>query len=192
MVYFILGTIIGGRLGHFLFYDISIFWTNPLQILMIWNGGMAFHGGILGGIIGAFLFLKKSKVKFYEMADKLMMPLAFALFLGRIANFINGELWGPITDVSWCVVFPNILGCRHPSQLYEAFYSILIFFILWFMKSKYKLKKGVVFWSFIAMYGLFRFIANFWREVDQVTGQVLSLIMVVVAGYFLYKILKKQ
>ena len=192
MVYLILGTIIGGRLFHFIFYDPSVIWTNPLEILMIWHGGMAFHGGLIGALIGYWLFNKKHKVAFYDIADILMMPLAFALFLGRIANFINGELWGTVTNVKWCVVFPQADNlCRHPSQLYEAFYSLGIFFILWFEKARFKLQKGTIFWSFVLMYGLFRFIANFWRDVDAVTGQILSFIMVVVAVVFLVKLRKK-
>ena len=99
---------------------------------------MSFHGGVIGAVAGYLLFRKKHKVEFYDLADNIMMPLAFALFLGRIANFINGELWGTITNVSWCVEFPRAEGCRHPSQLYESAKNLLIFFILFFMKTKKK------------------------------------------------------
>lgn len=188
-VYLILGIVIGGRLGHFIFYNPSVFWTNPLEILFIWHGGMAFHGGLIGAIIGFWLFRKKHRIDFYELADKLMIPLAFALFLGRITNFINGELWGPVTDVAWCVEFGGL--CRHPSQLYEAAYSLAIMFALLGMNKYREWSKGVIFWTFIILYGTLRFLANFLREDPRFLGismgQFLSLVMVGVAVYFLRK-----
>ncbi|MFC2134057.1 prolipoprotein diacylglyceryl transferase [Bacteroidota bacterium] len=196
MIYLILGSVIGGRVLNFVFYQPQVFWTNPLEILMIWHGGMSFHGGLIGAIIGYFLFRRKHKVAFYDLADNLMIPLAFALFLGRIANFINGELWGTITNASWCVEFRGAEGCRHPSQLYEAIYSLFIGFILLFMKAKMKLKKGVIFWSFVLMYGTLRFFVNFVREDPRwlgiSMGQLLSLTMAVIAVVFLWRILRNR
>ncbi|NQU98822.1 prolipoprotein diacylglyceryl transferase [Candidatus Woesearchaeota archaeon] len=188
MVYLILGSIIGGRLFHFIFFNPSVIWTDPLEILFIWHGGISFHGGLIGAVVGYYFFRKKYDVKFYDLADLLMIPFAFTLFLGRIANFINGELWGTVTNVNWCVQFQGVEGCRHPSQLYEAAKNLVIFGVLWFMKDMKKLKKGMIFWSFVLMYGLLRFIVNFWRDVDREMGQILSLIMVVIAVYFLFKL----
>jgi len=196
MIYLILGSIIGGRLGHFIFYNPSIFWTNPLEILFIWHGGISFHGGIIGAVIGTFLFKKKHKVAFYDLADLLMIPFAFTLFLGRIANFINGELWGTVTNVKWCVQFPDVEGCRHPSQLYEAAKNLVISGVLWFMKDLKKLKKGMIFWSFVLLYGVLRFVVNFWRDDSRFLGismgQFLSLIMVVLAVIFLFRLRKNK
>lgn len=192
IVYLIAGTIIGGRLGHFLFYSPSTFFTNPLEILFIWHGGMAFHGGLIGAILGTWLFKKKHNVAFYDLADTIMIPLAFALFLGRIANFINGELWGYVTSVAWCVEYEGL--CRHPSQIYEALYSLTIMFILLAMKKRKEWAKGTIFWTFVLLYGVFRFVLNFWRAdptfLGISMGQFLSLIMVAVSIYFLNKIRK--
>ncbi|MBU1200965.1 MAG: prolipoprotein diacylglyceryl transferase [Nanoarchaeota archaeon] len=191
MIYFILGSIIGGRVLDFLFYNPSVFWTNPLEILYIWHGGMSFHGGLIGAITGAFLFIKKHKVEFYDLADIIVLPLSFFLFLGRIANFINGELWGTVTNVSWCVKFQGVEDCRHPSQLYEAAKNLAIFGFLMFFKKR-KLKKGVIFWNFVLLYGALRFITNIWREDSRFLGlsmgQYLSLAMVILAGIYLYRI----
>ena len=192
--YLMLFSIIGGRLGHFIFFNPSVFWTNPLEILMVWHGGMAIQGGLIGAAIAVWIFQRKHKVKFYPIADYLVMPLSFFLFLGRIANFINGELWGTITNVSWCVNFPGVEGCRHPSQLYEAAKNLLIFGILYFYRNNKKLKEGVRFWGFILLYGILRFITNFWRDGGEAKiiglsmGQILSIIMIMMAVYYLWKI----
>ncbi|MBU0472509.1 MAG: prolipoprotein diacylglyceryl transferase [Nanoarchaeota archaeon] len=194
MVYLMLGSIIGARLLYFVFYNPAVLWTNPFEVFFLWHGGMSFHGGLIGVIVAYFVFRRKHNVAFYDLADILVLPFAFTLFLGRIANFINGELWGTLTNVSWCVKFPGVEGCRHPSQLYEALKNLFVFGILFSMKNVKKLKKGVVFWSFILLYGFGRFITDFWREETQLLGvsmgQFLSLVMVVVAIVYLYKLRK--
>ncbi|MBU0667370.1 MAG: prolipoprotein diacylglyceryl transferase [Nanoarchaeota archaeon] len=198
ITYLIIGLIVGARIFHFIFYNPQIIWTKPLEILMVWHGGMSFHGGLIGIIIAYLIFHKKHKVAFYDLADLLVIPAAFTLFLGRIANFINGELWGTITTVFWCVKFKRADGCRHPSQLYEAAKNLIIFGVLCFMKEnqaqKKKQKKGILFWTFVLLYGVLRFIVNFWRDDPRFfgisTGQILSFVMIVVALVFLYKLKK--
>jgi phosphatidylglycerol:prolipoprotein diacylglycerol transferase len=187
-----LGGIIGGRLGEVLFFNLPYYVANPAEIIAVWHGGMSIHGGLIGGLAVTYWYAKKHKLRFYDIVDNLAWPLALALVFGRIANFINGELWGPITNVPWCVVFPTVGGCRHPSPLYEAGYSLVLFGILLLMSRKgivEKLPTGTRFWTFIGLYGLFRFIANFWREPDYgvtllglQTGQWLSLVMVVLSA----------
>ena len=196
MIYLILGVIIGGRLGYFIFYDPSTFWTQPLEVLKIWLGGMSFHGGLIGGIIGYYFFRKKHNIKFYDLADIISLPLAFALVLGRIANFINGELWGTISNAPWCVKFQDVEGCRHPSQLYEALKNFIIFGVLFFMNKKV-FPRGTLFWAFVTLYGLGRFIVDFYRVPTTLIagipiGQILNFAMIFVGGYFLYKINKTK
>jgi len=115
-------------------------------------------------------------MSFYDIADICVIPLAFGLFLGRIGNFLNSELVGRITDVPWCVKFKDYEGCRHPSQLYESFKNLVIFAVLWFIKDK-KLKKGIIFWSFILMYSTLRFFIEFFRFPDEQIGFILGLTM---------------
>lgn len=189
-----ISSIVGGRLFFELIYNFMSFMKNPLQFFYIWQGGMSFHGGVIGAIIATYYFTRKYKIRFYDIADTLVLPFSFILIFGRIANFINGELWGTITNVPWCVDFGDKL-CRHPSQLYEAAKNVVIFSILSYMKNL-KLRKGTLFWSFIGMYGLFRFLVTFTRVAEYYflgigIGQWLSLLMVPVAGYMLYRIYRK-
>ncbi len=202
LTYLLLGLIIGARLGYFVFYATSLLWQKPLEVFMVWHGGMSFHGGLIGVVIATIWFCRKRKVEFYELADLLIFPALLGLFLGRIANFVNGELWGTLTNVSWCVDYSKntyILdlpeGCRHPSQLYEAAKNLVIFGILYWMKKKRKREKGVLFWSFVLLYGALRFLITFFRE-DPLfwglsTGQWFNLGMVVIAMIFLYRIQTK-
>ncbi len=196
IIYFIIGAILGARILLFVFYYPATLITNPLEVLMIWHGGMSFHGGIIGAVIAGLIFSRKHKVSFYKLSDFLVLPLSFFLIFGRIANFINGELVGTKTNVPWCVVFKDYDGCRHPSQLYEAFKNLVIFAVLsllYFSKEvKKKLKDGIIFWLFVLMYGVFRFIITFWRDDPRVfglsMGQYLCIVMVLVSSYFLFRI----
>ena len=193
--YLIVGTIIGARLFYIVFYNMAYYISKPLEIFALWHGGLSFHGGLVGAVIAGYLFCRKKKIGFYELADIAVIPLAFGLFLGRIGNFINGELVGRITNAPWCVKFRDYEGCRHPSQLYESLKNLVIFFILWFIKDK-KLKKGIMFWSFILMYSGLRFFIEFVREPDPqigfifglTMGQWLNIAMFVVGAYFIFKI----
>ncbi|HHE36380.1 MAG TPA: prolipoprotein diacylglyceryl transferase [Candidatus Woesearchaeota archaeon] len=190
IIYLILGAIIGARLFLFIFYHPIELIRKPFEVLMLWHGGMSFHGGIIGVVIAGLLFCKKHKISFYELADLLVIPAAFFLFLGRIANFINGELVGIRTSVPWCVVFKDYEGCRHPSQIYEALKNLLIFFVLLFLYTKKSLKKklgqGIIFWSFVIMYGMLRFVVTFWREDPRFLGlsigQYLCLLMIIIGS----------
>jgi phosphatidylglycerol:prolipoprotein diacylglycerol transferase len=198
ILYIIVGLVVGSRLFNFIFYDISTLITNPLEIFFIWHGGMSFHGGLAGTIAATYLFCKKYKVRFYQLADILVLPAALTLFFGRIANFINSELVGTPSNTPWCVVFQKVDNtCRHPSQLYEAGKNLFIFFIVMWMTYKKKWKEGTIFWTFVLLYGILRFIVNFWRDDPELalgisTGQTLSIILVPIAAYFLWKINKEK
>ena len=130
MIYLILSVVIGSRLFHVLFVDFNYYLSNPSRIFALWEGGVAFFGGLLGAVLISYWYFKKHKIDFYKVADVIVLPLAFVLALGRIANFINGELWGIVTSVDWCVVYNGV--CRHPYQLYEAIGRFFSFFVLLF------------------------------------------------------------
>jgi len=187
IVYLTLGIIIGGRLGEFLFYNFKELFT--LEFFKIWHGGMSFHGSLIGMMLVVYLFAKKKKISFYKVADYIVIPGAFFLFLGRIANFINGELVGTKSNLPFCISYKNYDGCRHPSQIYEALKNLFIFFVLFFVYTKKKFKEGFLFWMFITLYGLLRFLTNFFRDDIRYfglsTGQYLSLIMFFIGIYFL-------
>lgn len=182
-----LGVVLGGRLGYILFYDLSWYVAHPLKVLAVWEGGMSFHGGLLGALLSALYIFRKNGLDFWQMADIVSQAGPIGLGLGRIGNFINGELYGRTTDVSWGVVFPGSDGLpRHPSQLYEAFLEGVVLFIVVGIVARLKAPKGTAFWSFIAGYGLFRFCVEFFREPDRqlgflwggaTMGQLLSLPM---------------
>jgi phosphatidylglycerol:prolipoprotein diacylglycerol transferase len=197
-IYIILGVVVGGRVGEYLFWQPQLLFSDPLSIFRIWEGGMAFHGGVLGVAIALSLFCKKYKVHFYDISDRLVIPASITLAFGRIANFINGELPGTITNAAFSFNFrgevdtQGNLVFRHPIQLYATLKNTVMAAILIF-ESKRKQAKGYLTWMFVFIYGLFRFIVNFWRE-DVLwffgilsTGQVLSLAMCILAGIVLYK-----
>lgn len=194
--YVMLGVILGGRLGYILFYNLLYYLQNPLGILAVWEGGMSFHGGALGVIIAGLLFCKKYNYRFMELADPAIPLVAIGLGLGRLGNFINGELFGKPTNLPWAMIFPDSDGLpRHPTQIYEMLLEGLVLGLL----AQYMLKKvkqsGIVFWTFIGMYGVFRFFVEFVREPDVLEfydkfgyilgfmpiGQFLSLLMVLAA-----------
>jgi phosphatidylglycerol:prolipoprotein diacylglycerol transferase len=195
LFYLIIGTILGARLFEIFVYNLEYYMTNPFEIIAIWHGGLSFHGGLIGAVIALSIYCRKKDLKFYDLADICVVPLAFALFLGRIGNFINGELVGRVTNVRWCVKFQNYSGCRHPSQLYESAKNLFMFFVLWNIKGK-KLKKGVMFWSFVLMYSVLRFFIEFFREPDSqigfifglTMGQWLNILMFIIGLYFFMKV----
>lgn len=176
----IIGIIIGGRLGYVIFYDPVKYFSNPIEILKTYEGGMAFHGGILGFIIVSIIFARKNNIKYFALVDVSAAAAPIALFLGRIANFINAELYGRVTDVPWSFVFPGSDGLpRHPSQLYEAaLEGAALFFILYFCVIKYHgLKKpGLISGLFLIFYSSFRFIVENYREPDVHIGLHAELI----------------
>ena len=165
-----LGIILGGRLGHVFFYTPSLIFTDPLEVVKVWNGGMSFHGGALGVLIAVFIFTRVNKIDILRIGDAITAAAPIGLFFGRIANFINGELWGRPTDVPWAVVFPHAgIMPRHPSQLYEAALEGLVLFLIlrWATHgAKLLQRRGVVAGIFLLGYATFRtFIENF-REPD--------------------------
>lgn len=199
--YLIFGLIIGARFGYVLFYDLKTYLDNPLEILAVWHGGMSFHGGLIGLLLVALLFSWKNKKSFWKIADLFIVTAPIGLALGRIGNFINGELYGRAAQVPWAVIFPKGGPVpRHPSQLYEsALEGGVLFFILWFMKDK-NLPRGALLAMFLFLYGGFRFFLEFFREPDAqlgfvlgpfTMGQVLSTFMVG-GGIFLFFYLKKK
>ena len=199
LVYTGIAGIIGGRLFYVLIYNLQYYLQNPFEILAVWNGGLSIHGGLIGGIIGIYLFCKKYKFNILEILDLIAIPFTLAHALGRIGNFINGELYGRITDVSWCVNFPNVDGCRHPSQIYQGIGNLFMFSVLWVLKDK-KLKKGSLFSIFLILNSVFRFNLEFLREPDPQLGfvvlglsmgQVLSVIVVII-GIALYMKINKE
>ena len=197
--YVIIGVIIGGRLGYVIFYNLEYYISNPLEILMIWTGGMSFHGGVLGVIISTYLFCKKNKLSTFYFLDLISLSAPIGIFLGRIANFINSELYGTRTDFFLAVIFEKVdTVSRHPSQLYEAFFEgIILFILLNLIYKKYiNHKPGVLSALFLIFYSVFRFIIEFTREPDAhlglvfmelSQGQVMSILFFVV-GLIILKI----
>ncbi|GAB4163095.1 MAG: prolipoprotein diacylglyceryl transferase [Rickettsiaceae bacterium] len=176
----IIGIIIGGRLGYVLFYDPVKYLSNPIEILKTYEGGMSFHGGITGFIIASLIFCRRYKVEFLALTDLSAAATPIALGLGRVANFINAELYGRVTDVPWAFVFPYSDRLpRHPSQLYEAaLEGVALFFILRYMVLKHSVlkNKGLLSGLFLLLYALFRIFVEFFREPDLKVGYL--------AGYF--------
>jgi phosphatidylglycerol:prolipoprotein diacylglycerol transferase len=170
-----MGVILGGRCGYILFYNLSYYLSHPLKVFAVWEGGMSFHGGLTGAILAGLYFVRKRKIPFFRMADVVTPAIPIGLGLGRIGNFINGELYGRVTYLPWGMIFPAGGALpRHPSQLYEALLEgPVIFAVVWSLGRKDR-PAGVVFWTFVALYGLFRFFVEFFREPDMQLGYVLG------------------
>ena len=173
--YLILGLIIGARLGYVLFYDFRMYLSNPLEIFAIWHGGMSFHGGLIGVLLVGILFAWKRKKSFWKIADLFIVTVPIGLGLGRIGNFINGELYGRVTQVPWGMVFPKGGPLpRHPSQLYEsALEGGVLFLILWLMRNR-NLPTGGLLALFLILYGVFRIFVERFREPDPQLGFILG------------------
>ncbi len=195
VVWAALGIFIGGRLGYTLFYNLSYYLEHPAKFIAVWEGGMSFHGGLIGTIIALIWFGKRRGIPLYTIADLAAAVTPIGLGFGRLGNFINGELFGRATDVEWCMVFPNGgPACRHPSQLYEAgLEGLLLVTVLWLIGRK-ATPPGTIFWSFITGYGIYRMIVELFREPDAhigfifgslSMGQILSLPMVVIGSFML-------
>jgi len=168
-----LGIILGGRTGYVLFYNLPFFIEHPLQIFELWQGGMSFHGGFMGCVVAVMLFARNRGLSILSLGDVVSAVGPIGLFLGRIANFINGELWGRTTDVPWAIIFPGAGPLpRHPSQLYEAgLEGILLFTILAVMIRAGALKRpGLILGTFIIVYGCARILGEFFREPDPQLG----------------------
>jgi phosphatidylglycerol---prolipoprotein diacylglyceryl transferase len=205
--YAALGIILGGRIGYVLFYNLSYYLQNPLGILKLWDGGMSFHGGMIGTVLGILYLSRKEKLQWLRVHDYVACCVPFGLFFGRLANFVNHELWGAPANVPWAVRFPEIIDGmlvvgppRHPTQLYEAILEgVVLFAILsWmFWKTQARYEPGKLVGAFTFFYGLFRFLIEFVREPDaqlvgfaQSTGlhmgQWLSLPMIILGAWLMW------
>ena len=176
VTYVILGIIIGGRLGYIFFYNLSYYLNNLIDVIKIWQGGMSFHGGLLGVIIASILFAKKNNHNSFQYLDIIALVAPIGIFFGRIANFLNSELYGITTNVPWSVKFVQIDNLnRHPSQIYEAiFEGLILFLILIFFRNKNYLKfPGLISSLFLIFYSIFRFVIEFFRAPDDQLGYIL-------------------
>lgn len=173
--YLIIGLMVGARLGYVLFYDLKMYLAEPLEIFAVWHGGMSFHGGLIGVLIVGIVFSWRNRKSFWRIADLIIVTVPIGLGLGRIGNFINGELYGRVTQVPWGMIFPKGGPLpRHPSQLYESgLEGGILFLILWLIKDK-KLPAGGLLALFLSFYGVFRFLVEFFREPDVQVGFVLG------------------
>jgi len=174
VVWATLGVVIGGRLGYVLFYKPDYYFSDPLAILQVWRGGMSFHGGALGVIAALVLFARKRGIRLLTLADLVAAAAPIGLFFGRIANFINGELWGRVSDVPWAMVFPRSgPEPRHPSQLYEAGLEGAVLFLVLLAVARLpvaRAREGFLTGAFLVGYGVFRTIAELFREPDAFLG----------------------
>lgn len=196
LFYGFLGVIIGGRLGYVFFYQFDSLLEDPLYLIKIWTGGMSFHGGLIGVLVALWLFARKSHKTFFAVGDFIAPLIPFGLGAGRIGNFINGELWGRVTEVPWGVIYPAAgMMPRHPSQLYqfalEGVALLIILNLAWWLKSP----RGVVSGLFLFCYGLFRFMVEFVREPDAhmglyfnafSMGQLLSMPMMIAGALLIW------
>jgi len=201
--YAAIGLIVGARLGYILFYQLfsfSDYLQHPLEIIAIWHGGMSFHGGLIGALLAGILFCRRRRLPYWDVADTVTVTAPIALCLGRIGNFINGELFGRATEVPWAMVFPSGGPIpRHPSQLYEAaLEGLLLFIILWKLKDR-ECRPGTLVSVFLVGYGVIRFILEFFRQPDPQIGlflnflsmgQVLCLAMII-TGFILHGFLPR-
>jgi phosphatidylglycerol:prolipoprotein diacylglycerol transferase len=200
--YLIISIILGGRLGYIIFYNLSYYLSNPYEIIKVWEGGMSFHGALIGIVIGTFLFSKTKKVSTLFMLDIIACVSPIGIFFGRIANFINSELVGKVTNFHWGVIFPAVdMLPRHPSQLYEAILEgVVLFLILNFLIFKKTNKIGKSSCLFLIFYGSFRIISEVFREPDAQIGYlfgylsmgtILSFLMIL-CGIIMFGVLKKN
>jgi len=177
ITYIIISLIVGGRLGYVVFYNFGYYLSNPLEIIKIWEGGMSFHGALIGIILGTYLFSLKKNIPTFFLLDIIACVSPIGIFLGRIANFINGELVGKVTTLPWGVIFPAIdMLPRHPSQLYEALLEgVILFSILNTLIFKKKYKIGTCSYLFMIFYGVLRIVSEFFREPDIQIGYLFNL-----------------
>ena len=200
--YIIISIILGGRIGYIIFYNFSYYLDNPFEIFKIWEGGMSFHGALMGIVIGTYIFSKKIKINTFLFLDIIASVAPIGIFFGRIANFINGELYGRPSNFFWSVIFPKIdMIPRHPSQLYEAVLEgAILFSILIIIIFKKNIRIGMCSSLFMIFYGLFRILAEQYREPDVQIGYIFNLFSMgsilsftmVLAGLFIFLTIKKN
>jgi phosphatidylglycerol:prolipoprotein diacylglycerol transferase len=197
LFYVALGVILGGRIGYMVFYNFSVFIHNPLSLFLVWQGGMSFHGGLLGVLAAIWLYARRHRRRFFDITDFIAPIVPIGLGAGRIGNFINGELWGRVTNVPWGMIYPQAGPLpRHPSEIYEFFFEgVVLFIILWWFSSKVRPRMAVSA-LFLLCYGSFRFMLEFFRQPDPqlgfvafgwiTQGQILSLPMIILGAIGLY------
>jgi phosphatidylglycerol:prolipoprotein diacylglycerol transferase len=172
--YLIVGLLLGARIGYVLFYNASYYLQHPFEVFAITQGGMSFHGGFIGVVLAGLLFCRRYRADIRLLADLIAVTVPIGLGLGRLGNFINGELYGRVTDVPWAMVFPGEGLPRHPSQLYEFFLEgVVLFIVLWLLKGKFR--PGTLFALFLILYGVFRTAVEFFREPDAQIGYILGM-----------------
>ena len=188
ITYLIIGIILGGRIGYIIFYNFSYYLDNIFDIFKIWQGGMSFHGGLLGVIASSYIFAKKNNQNLFFYLDQVSLVAPIGIFFGRMANFINSELYGTVTNMPWSVIFVKVDNLsRHPSQLYEAILEGIILFLIliYFMNKGYLKKPALISGLFLIFYSLFRFFVEFFRVPDEqigylflnlTMGQIISLV----------------
>ena len=198
ITYLIIGIIIGGRLGYVAFYNFNFYINNILDIFKIWEGGMSFHGGLIGIIIASIFFAKKNDQDFFSYTDLVSLVAPIGIFFGRLANFVNSELYGTYSEVPWSVTFIKVDNLsRHPSQLYEAILEGIILFLIlmYFRKKNYLTKPGLISGLFLIFYSIFRFFIEFFRVPDEQLGylifklsmgQIISLIFLSIGIIIFY------
>ena len=201
LFYGFLGVILGGRVGYVLFYNFDLFLADPTYLFKIWTGGMAFHGGLIGVITAMIWFAHKTKRHFFTVADFVAPLIPFGLGVGRIGNFLNGELWGRITDVPWAIIFPEAgPEPRHPSQLYQFALEGVVLFIILNLFWRKTPPRGAISGMVLLFYGLFRFLVEFVRQPDSQLGlyfqeismgQILSTPMIVVGALMIWVAYKR-
>ena len=204
LVWATLGVVLGGRTGYVLFYNLPYYLQHPIEVFFLWRGGMSFHGGALGVCLAILLFCRQRRIRLLAFADIITAAVPIGLFFGRIANFINGELWGRPTDVPWAMIFPSDPERlpRHPSQLYESFLEgIVLFLVLWTLQHRgARRRPGLICGVFLAGYGLARITVEFFRQPDVqlgylvgnanlgiTMGQLLSLPLVIIGLWLAFR-----
>ncbi len=204
LIYLVIGIILGGRLGYVIFYNFDYYVQNLLEIFIIWQGGMSFHGGLLGVIVAIYIFSKNKNTDFFKFSDIVACVSPIGLFLGRIANFINGELFGKISTLPWAVIFPNSENiARHPSQIYEAILEGIVLFILinfLALKKHLIIKSGYISSFFLISYSFLRIFSENFREPDQHLGYffnyfsmgTLLSFFTLIAGFIIIFFIKKN
>ena len=203
IAFIIIGVIFGGRLGYIIFYNPTFYLENPIEILKLWQGGMSFHGGLLGVILSIYIYSKFKNLNHRIYFDTISCVAPIGIFLGRISNFINSELYGLPTEKSWGVIFPKVDNLiRHPSQIYEALLEgIVLFLVLNFLMFKKNFNHGVISYLFLILYGIFRIISEQFRLPDEHIGYVvknfsmgsmLSFIMIILGILFLSRVISNE
>jgi phosphatidylglycerol---prolipoprotein diacylglyceryl transferase len=205
LIYLILGIILGGRIGYIIFYNFNYYSQNVIEIFKIWQGGMSFHGGLLGVILSIFIYSKKNKLSFFKFSDIVSCVAPIGIFFGRISNFINGELYGKVSNLPWSVIFPNGGDfSRHPSQIYEAILEGILLFLLinyFAIKKQLIFKQGYTSCLFLIFYSFFRIFAEIFREPDIhlglffnyfSLGSLLSLTTIIFGIIIIYNIKKNE